>query len=628
MWNVLLVEPWTPGQAPVARLYQPAPVFGRRLGQQAVAGGRRAVLEERGHRGHQALGGVLLDQVLAHAVGCEEDGRVGCGPPVPAAGASRPTGAASSTRAGRRRPTRTSTDGSGNGSRCTSMPTGHTRLEGRRARAGRTVHRTQRNGMDADDNPLSTGREGSRLQRVARPIPVESPASERRSTLSCVTPAQPWHPVGRRAARPARAGPARRGDGAARAGAVRRAGGVRQDDDARRAGGLARRRRRGRRRRSASSRSTSGRPRSSTSGSTPRSAPLGRRGRARSASGRSTRSAARCSREAGVSVEPLVDRDALLRELFPEADARRTAAGSTSRSRGSSSTSASRPTTSPRDPAPGPVAQRVRRLRAGDRGARAASTSTTSSSARSACSRPTRRVARAAGARAARTLLVDEAQDLDRTQLELALLLAAPGERRLPRGRRRPVDLRLAAGRRATGPRPRGVAAGPAAGRPRDQLPLPAAGRRARRPARRAQPRAVREADRARDRRPTGRLVLAPDAADDLVRVDARDADLARRRRRPAPSSPGRTASCWSAVVAALDLGVPFRAPDLRAADRGRAARRPARSRGRRRPARPGRSPLLALGRLAADAAATRPRDGEDAGDARRRGRPDAAPTS
>ena len=28
MWNVLFVEPWMPGQAPVARLYQPAPVFG------------------------------------------------------------------------------------------------------------------------------------------------------------------------------------------------------------------------------------------------------------------------------------------------------------------------------------------------------------------------------------------------------------------------------------------------------------------------------------------------------------------------------------------------------------------------------------------------------------------------
>src|SRR6188474_156716 len=28
MWNVLLVDPWTPGQAPVASEYQPAPVFG------------------------------------------------------------------------------------------------------------------------------------------------------------------------------------------------------------------------------------------------------------------------------------------------------------------------------------------------------------------------------------------------------------------------------------------------------------------------------------------------------------------------------------------------------------------------------------------------------------------------
>src|SRR5262245_21163703 len=28
MWNVLFVEPWTPGQAPVASVYQPAPVFG------------------------------------------------------------------------------------------------------------------------------------------------------------------------------------------------------------------------------------------------------------------------------------------------------------------------------------------------------------------------------------------------------------------------------------------------------------------------------------------------------------------------------------------------------------------------------------------------------------------------
>ena len=28
MWNVLLVDPWTPGQAPVVSVNQPAPVFG------------------------------------------------------------------------------------------------------------------------------------------------------------------------------------------------------------------------------------------------------------------------------------------------------------------------------------------------------------------------------------------------------------------------------------------------------------------------------------------------------------------------------------------------------------------------------------------------------------------------
>ena len=28
MWNVLFVEPWTPGHAPVASEYHPAPVFG------------------------------------------------------------------------------------------------------------------------------------------------------------------------------------------------------------------------------------------------------------------------------------------------------------------------------------------------------------------------------------------------------------------------------------------------------------------------------------------------------------------------------------------------------------------------------------------------------------------------
>ncbi len=115
------------------------------------------------------------------------------------------------------------------------------------------------------------------------------------------------------------------------------------------------------------------------------------------------------------------------------------------------------------------------------------------------------------------------------------------GERRVPGGRRRPVDLRLAARRRATGPRPRGVAARPATRRPRDELPLPAARRRARGPARRAQPRAIREADPRRDRTRRAGWSSRPTPADDLVRVHARDADLARRRvhpRDPRPHEP------------------------------------------------------------------------------------------
>ena len=71
-WNVLFVEPWTPGHAPVARLYQPAPVFGRRLCEKAVALCGRTLLEELRHRGHEALLRIPLDDVLAHTVGGEE----------------------------------------------------------------------------------------------------------------------------------------------------------------------------------------------------------------------------------------------------------------------------------------------------------------------------------------------------------------------------------------------------------------------------------------------------------------------------------------------------------------------------------------------------------------------------
>ena len=188
-------------------------------------------------------------------------------------------------------------------------------------------------------------------------------------------------------------------------------------------------------------------------------APLGVRAGRRSGCGRSTRSAARSSRDAGVPVEPLVDRDALLRELFPGLDAAGPRPAGPRVLAPEAGPAGRRRTRSPRDPDAGPGRAGLRRLRARRPRRPAASTSTTSSCGRSRCLEADAGACSRAGGRGAPTLLVDEAQDLDRTQLELALLLAAPGEQRLPRRRRRPDDLRLAARRRAAGPRAGGVAA-------------------------------------------------------------------------------------------------------------------------------------------------------------------------
>ena len=73
MWKVLLVEPWTPGQAPVASVYQPAPVLGGAWVSSPFAGAEAPFLQEVPHRRHHALAGVLRDQVLAQPVGGEED---------------------------------------------------------------------------------------------------------------------------------------------------------------------------------------------------------------------------------------------------------------------------------------------------------------------------------------------------------------------------------------------------------------------------------------------------------------------------------------------------------------------------------------------------------------------------
>ena len=163
-------------------------------------------------------------------------------------------------------------------------------------------------------------------------------------------------------------------------------------------------------------------------------------------------------------------------------------------------------------------------------------------------------------ARTAR-LLVDEAQDLDRTQLELALLLAAPANDIFLVGDDdqsiygwRLADVRRVLGLASTLPGLRRVDL-----ETNYRCPRPVV--LARGPARGAQPRAVREAD---PRRTAGRRTARarPDAADDAVRV---------RRAMATWPADGSTRAVLArtnrellvAVVAALDLGIPFRAPDL-----------------------------------------------------------------
>ena len=161
----------------------------------------------------------------------------------------------------------------------------------------------------------------------------------------------------------------------------------------------------------------------------------------------------------------------------------------------------------------------------------------------------------------ASTLLVDEAQDLDRTQLDLALLLAESGRNVTLVG---DDDQTIYSWRLADVRRVLGLAASLPGLRRVDletnyRCPPPVVER------------AVRLVEHNRERfakrilagsRAGGRVVLAPDAADDAVRVrhamaswpadGSRRAVLARTNR-----------ELLVAVVAALDLGLPFRAPDL-----------------------------------------------------------------
>ncbi len=71
-WNVLFVEPATPGHAPVVSVNHPAPVFGGACVEQPVVGRLGPVLQQVAEAGHDTLLGVLLDGVLAQAIGREE----------------------------------------------------------------------------------------------------------------------------------------------------------------------------------------------------------------------------------------------------------------------------------------------------------------------------------------------------------------------------------------------------------------------------------------------------------------------------------------------------------------------------------------------------------------------------
>ena len=262
--------------------------------------------------------------------------------------------------------------------------------------------------------------------------------------------------------------------------------------------------------------------------------------------------------DAGVAVDPLVDRDALLRDLFP---------GIGTADRGRLDLAFSRLKLDLRvtagkvatDPAPGPVASAfiayeravletggvdfddlvIRALRVMEADA-------------TLLARWRNRTT---------SLLVDEAQDLDRTQLDLALLLAAPGNNVFFVGDDdqsiygwRLADVRRVLGLAAVLPGLRRVDL-----ETNYRCPRPVIAR------------ATRLVEHNRERfakrilagpSAAGRLVLAPDAADDTVRVlramstwpadGSSKAVLARTNR-----------ELLVAVVAAVELDLPFRAPDL-----------------------------------------------------------------
>ncbi len=261
---------------------------------------------------------------------------------------------------------------------------------------------------------------------------------------------------------------------------------------------------------------------------------------------------------AGIPVDPLLDRDEVLRDLFPSASAADRGRLDLAFSRLKLDLRVTAEDVA-RDPAPGPVARAFIAYEGAVRDSGGVDFDDL--------------VVRALGcllgnpgllarwrARTAR-LLVDEAQDLDRTQLDLALLLAAPANDVFLVG---DDDQTVYSWRLADVRRVLGLAAALPGLRRVDlatnyRCPPPVVAR------------AVRLVEHNRERfakriragsRGGGRLVLAPDAADDVVRV--RRAINAW----PADSSPRAVLARTNrelqvAVVAAVELGIPFRAPDL-----------------------------------------------------------------
>lgn len=262
--------------------------------------------------------------------------------------------------------------------------------------------------------------------------------------------------------------------------------------------------------------------------------------------------------DAGVAVDPLLDRDEILRELFPTASTADRGRLDLAFSRLKLDLQVSADEVA-EDPSPGPIA---RAFIAYER-ALAASGGVDFDDlvVRALVTLRANRGLLARWRLRASTLLVDEAQDLDRSQLELAMLLASPGNNMFAVG---DDDQTIYGWRLADVRRVLGLAAELPGLRRIDletnyRCPAPVVARAVRLVEHNAERFAKRIVAR---NGAAGTLVLAPDAADELPRIvramrtwppdDSTRAILARTNRELLPG-----------IIAAVELDVPFRAPDV-----------------------------------------------------------------